>query len=295
MRQCTVVRTAGAAAAVLDYQVGVVGSDLVDERREREVVAHEPLRRCAAVVVTADAGRLIVVVLDITDAHRIELVYPLVQVASDLFVREIEERARNHAAVALQEAVVVEVVCRGVRVHRVKLEPNAGLESAAVHIIEYALKALVAELRVVRYPVAAAGRPAAVRALTDILMPAGVDTEILAADRRRRVNKRQQLLIGRVAPQAVHVVVEYDRNMTVGIMRQIDRAVVSDKLARGFLEAALDAAEHRGLRGVAFARLQEIGPAAVFLVCGRALERILRSFHAAHDRMCEPPVVRALD
>ena len=43
--------------------------------------------------------------------------------------------------------------------------------------------------------------------------------------------------------------------MTVGIMRQIDRAVVSDKLARGFLEAALDAAEHRGLRGVAFAWL----------------------------------------
>ena len=181
----------------------------------------------------------------------------LICVLHDLRVAEIELPAAavvHLFAVACEEPV--RVYARGLRAanaHYFNFEPHARNHALRADVVHHFLKA-VRETFLTRQPFAHVVPPEAVR------VPACVHAEVFAARLVRRIDERQLFRRCRVAPQAVHVVVENDAQLLVVCIFAANHAAVLRQLAHGVIKfAERGAYAHRHCREC-FARLQILPP-----------------------------------
>ncbi len=124
-----------------------------------------------------------------------------------------------------------------------------------------------------------------------IVVPAGVDDEVLRAGLGGGVDQGQQLGRGRVAHQAVHVVVEDDRQPAVVGVRAAGGPAVAGEAGESDVGAAARGQRERHGHGTELgARLQRVAPAVVGVV--RAVQCGVRRV-VAHPALPAPaaPVV----
>ena len=114
--------------------------------------------------------------------------------------------------------------------HDLRLQPDAGNQSFAPDIIGDFLDAF-REAFVALLPLADAVPPVAVG------VPAGVDTEVLAASLGSSVHQRIFLSGGGTAPETVHIIVENDGQFFIVLIFSADFSAVVRERAHGIVEA----------------------------------------------------------
>ncbi|MET3802625.1 hypothetical protein ABID70_002580 [Clavibacter michiganensis] len=176
---------------------------------QRAVVLEEPGADGRRVEIRAGSGRHVVVQLEEPDAEPVdEPVDGLVEVGAGIRRAQVEQVPGvldDADAAALQERGVGQGARRAaLEPHDLRFEPEAGDHALRADAIEHGGQA-GREPRGRGLPVADA-RPPPGR----VVVPAGVDAEHLGADARGGVDEGQELPLGRVALERVHVVVEDD-------------------------------------------------------------------------------------
>ncbi|MNB79419.1 hypothetical protein D3C75_261530 [compost metagenome] len=234
--QHRVVHPHSAAGAVLDDQLRIPGEDAVNPAEISPVMLKQTGAIAVSVRFRADACVDVVIHLDIADAVFVhQPVDNRIGMRDNRRIPEIElisAPVHHPPAVAHEEPAVVRVSqLRTVDAHNLDFQPKTGDETLAPDVIEHVFDPF-REAFLGRQPLSYAVPPFSGS------IPAGIDAEVFAADIRRGVNKRQQLLCCGVAPQTVHIVVEDNAQQAVVIIRSADYPPVSRQRSRRLPEAA---------------------------------------------------------
>ena len=212
-RHQRVVHPHGPGGAVLDQQVGMPVADAGQPVELGAVLLQQPVADAERVPVGAGPGRHVVVELEEPGTVAVDqAVHDLVEVAAGGRVPQIEEvplLLDDPASVPLQERRVRQPLGRrGPHPDHLGLDPQTRQHAAVADVVEDPLQTPVGEAGRRWLPVPHTRPP-----VTAVVVPAGVDAEVLGTGLGGGVDQRQQLLGGRIAHQGVHVVVDDHRQV----------------------------------------------------------------------------------
>ena len=203
--------------------------------------------------VDADARGVVVVVLDEADAHAVEAVEDPHEVVAHHRLTEVHEALAfaDGVAVAGQQGLGVGLCKVGGRVGGLDLQPDTGEHTAGADLVQDPLESALAEELVAGLPVAVVLVP-----LAPFSEPPRVDAEDLTARVGGGLDEGHEAVAGGLGPEAVHVVVEADGDLTRGEGGAVGLPLVGSKLCHGLLKAPLNAAVDGGGGGVALSCAQ---------------------------------------
>ena len=132
--------------------------------------------------------------------------------------------------------------------HHFQFQPDARYHTFLADIIRHLAHA-VRETPAALFPLSDAVPPVAVR------IPATVDAEIFASCLRRGIDQRKLRLCRRFSPQAVHVVIEYDRELFIVRVDPADLSAVGRQRLHRVIKSVCRHTDRHRNTGEAVARL----------------------------------------